>query len=139
MADGELEQNETLPTQSEDRRWAEEGLDNFGEYCFETDQLALKGNDDYQALLRTMVKLEVQRMIAIENMEKLEGLKNDALKNALQFVEKLQRGEDLGFPLPQIIPDVSFSILRIQSESCLTVVVYFSIFRFLISIGRNMV
>jgi len=106
MADGELEQNETLPTQSEDRRWAEEGLDNFGEYCFETDQLALKGNDDYQALLRTMVKLEVQRMIAIENMEKLEGLKNDALKNALQFVEKLQRGEDLGFPLPQIIPDV---------------------------------
>lgn len=32
--------------------WAEENLDSFGEYCFETDQLALKGNADYQALLR---------------------------------------------------------------------------------------
>jgi hypothetical protein len=32
--------------------WAGKNLDNFGEYCFETDQLALKGNSDYQALLR---------------------------------------------------------------------------------------
>jgi hypothetical protein len=34
-----------------DAGWAGK-LDNFGEYCFETDQLALKGNADYQVLLR---------------------------------------------------------------------------------------
>ena len=101
MADG---------TEPEDHQWAEKGLDNFGEYCFETDQLALKGNEDYQNLLKTLVKLEVQRMIAVQNLEKLEALKTEALKDPLQFVEKLQRGEDLGFPLPQIIPEVSFNI-----------------------------
>jgi len=97
MADG---------TQSEDHRWAEKELDNFGEYCFETDQLALKGNEDYQNLLKTLVKLEVQRMTAVQNMEKLEVLKAEALKDPLKFVEKLQRNEDLGFPPPQIISDV---------------------------------
>jgi len=111
MADG---------TQSEDHRWAEKELDNFGEYCFETDQLALKGNEDYQNLLKTLVKLEVQRMTAVQNMEKLEVLKAEALKDPLKFVEKLQRNEDLGFPPPQIISDVSFIILSIQLRSSST-------------------
>ena len=91
---------------SEDRRWAEKDLDSFGEYCFETDQLALKGNADYQALLKTLVILQGQRMIAVNNMEKLLSLKNEAVKQPLDFVEKLQRGEKLDFPEPQTIAEV---------------------------------
>ena len=91
---------------NEDQQWAEKDLDSFGEYCFETDQLALKGNADYQALIKSLVVLEGQRMIAIQNMEKLLVLKNEALKAPLNFVEKLQRGEQLNFPLPQTIAQV---------------------------------
>lgn len=86
--------------------WAEKNLDNFGEYCFETDQLALKGNTDYQLLLRTLVTLEGQRIIAVQNMEKLLPLKNEALESPLEFVEKLQRGEHMDFPVPQVIAEV---------------------------------
>lgn len=94
------------PESNEDNQWAEKDLDNFGEYCFETDQLALKGNADYQALLKTLVILEGQRAIAVQNMEKLLALKNDALKAPLEFVEKLQRGEPMDFPIPQKIAEV---------------------------------
>nr|CAH0101673.1 unnamed protein product [Daphnia galeata] len=88
-----------------DAGWAGK-LDNFGEYCFETDQLALKGNADYQVLLRTLVVLEGQRMIAVQNMEKLIPLKKEALESPLTFVEKLQRGEHLDFPVPQVITEI---------------------------------
>ena len=95
---------------SVDHRWAEKDLDSFGEYCFETDQLALKGNADYQALIKALVILEGQRMIAIQNMEKMSPLRNEALKAPLDFVEKLQRGEDFDFPLPQKVAEVSLFI-----------------------------
>lgn len=94
-------------TANEDAGLAERDLDNFGEYCFETDQLALKGNADYQALLRTLVVLEGQRMIAVQNLEKLVPLKKAALESPLEFVEKLQRGEKMDFPIPQVIAEVS--------------------------------
>jgi len=45
-------------------------------------------------------------MIAVSNMEKLIPLKNEALDNPLKFVEKLQRGENLDFPVPQTIAEV---------------------------------
>lgn len=99
-------QEEIIP--DDDSGWADKNLDSFGEYCFETDQLALKGNADYQALLRTLVVLEGQRMIAIQNMEKLIPLKKEALESPLEFIEKLQRGEHMDFPAPQIISEVSF-------------------------------
>ena len=55
-----------------------------------------------------MVILEGQRMIAVSNMEKLIPLKNEALDNPLKFVEKLQRGENLDFPVPQTIAEVCY-------------------------------
>lgn len=93
-------------TTNEEVGWAERELDSFGEYCFETDQLALKGNTDYQALLRTLVVLEGQRIIAVQNLEKLIPLKKEALENPLAFVEKLQKGEKIDFPTPQVIAEV---------------------------------
>lgn len=45
-------------------------------------------------------------MIAVQNMEKLVPLKNEALDNPLKFVEKLQRGEEFDFPIPQVVCEV---------------------------------
>lgn len=53
MAEGpEVKNDDVVIKEEHDVGWAGKNLDNFGEYCFETDQLALKGNSDYQALLR---------------------------------------------------------------------------------------
>ena len=100
-------------TNATEESWAVKNLDDFGEYCFETDQLSLKGNADYQALLKTLVVLEGQRIIAIQNMENLLALKNEALKSPLEFVEKLQRGEPMNFPIPQQIAEVFFLTIYI--------------------------
>jgi hypothetical protein len=35
------------------------------------------------------------------------------MKDPMEFVEKLQRGEDLGIPESQVIAEVSFSVTRI--------------------------
>ena len=44
----------------------DEGDDDIGEYYFESDHLALKGNEDYRTLLKTVAVLEAQRMKAIK-------------------------------------------------------------------------
>lgn len=130
MAEGMEGKNDDGLKDNENVGWAEENLDSFGEYCFETDQLALKGNADYQALLRfvtlvnffiwesyftfypysirTLAVLEGQRMIAVQNMEKIIPLKKEALESPLTFIEKLQRGENMDFPQPQVIAEVSY-------------------------------
>ncbi|KAK4021162.1 ZZ-type zinc finger-containing protein 3 isoform X1 [Daphnia magna] len=106
MAEGMEGKNDDGLKDNENVGWAEENLDSFGEYCFETDQLALKGNADYQALLRTLAVLEGQRMIAVQNMEKIIPLKKEALESPLTFIEKLQRGENMDFPQPQVIAEI---------------------------------
>ena len=45
-------------------------------YFFESDHLALKGNQDYQMLLRTVAILEAQRIKAIQDLDKLIGTIN---------------------------------------------------------------
>ena len=42
------------------------------------------------------------------------------MKDPMKFVEKLQIGEDLGIPEPQVIAEVSFSVTRMFG--CVTVV-----------------
>lgn len=37
-----------------------------GAFCFETDHLALKGNSDYNSLIRSLSILEVQRIKSIK-------------------------------------------------------------------------
>lgn len=40
-------------------------VDEIGEYYFESDPLALKGNPDYQLLMKTLVRLQAQRGKAV--------------------------------------------------------------------------
>jgi hypothetical protein len=51
-------------------------------YCFESDHVALKGNVDYQNLLRTMVMLEAQRAKGLQDLEKLHD-EQEKVKNEL--------------------------------------------------------
>uniref|UniRef100_T1JA06 ZZ-type zinc finger-containing protein 3 n=1 Tax=Strigamia maritima TaxID=126957 RepID=T1JA06_STRMM len=77
--------------------------DNIGEYYFETDHLALRGNEDYLALLKTIAVLEGQRTKAINDLDCLHRAQEKILANPIEFVEKLQRKEDLNLPNPQVL------------------------------------
>ena len=70
-------------------------------YYFESDHLALKGNQDYQMMLRLIALLEAQRIQAVKDLEKLHECQTEALADPILFVEKLQRGVDIGLPKPQ--------------------------------------
>lgn len=84
-----------------------EGSDNENEsYYFESDHLALKGNHDYQMMLRLITLLESQRIQAVKDLEKLHKCQEEALADPIQFVDKLQRGVDMGLPKPQKVPAV---------------------------------
>jgi hypothetical protein len=41
------------------------------------------------------------------------AIQEAALQDPMKFVEKLQRGEDLGIPEPQVIAEVSLNMIRI--------------------------
>ncbi|KAK7504394.1 hypothetical protein BaRGS_00004260 [Batillaria attramentaria] len=69
-------------------------------YCFESDHVALKGNPDYHALLRTICVLEAQRAKALEDLDLLHEAKEKILSDPVSYVDKLQRGADLGVKLP---------------------------------------
>ncbi|KAL4219665.1 hypothetical protein ACF0H5_022237 [Mactra antiquata] len=75
-------------------------------YYFESDHIALKHNHDYQLMLRTIAMLESQRIQAVKDLDKLYEQQQEALKDPIQFVDKLQRGIDLGLPKPQKIVDI---------------------------------
>ncbi|KAG8177003.1 hypothetical protein JTE90_006948 [Oedothorax gibbosus] len=80
-------------------------FDSIGEFCFESDELALRGNTDYKNLLEAIVVLEAQKMKAVKDLEKLETLKEEALGDPFAFVERMRK-KDLQFPTPQIIHPV---------------------------------
>ncbi|XP_046567444.1 LOW QUALITY PROTEIN: ZZ-type zinc finger-containing protein 3-like [Haliotis rubra] len=75
-------------------------------YMFESDRAALKGNSDYRELLKTITKLEAQRSQAIKDMEALQEAQEEALKDPIKFVEKLQQGVKFNFPQQQEIAQV---------------------------------
>lgn len=80
-------------------------------YYFESDHVALKENCDYRNLLHTIALLEAQRQKTAQDIETLYKAQDVAMAEPLQFVKKLQKGENLGFPLPQKIadlPDISW-------------------------------
>ena len=78
----------------------------LSEFTFETDHEALRNNPDYLALLKTFAILQAQKVQAVQDIDRLLEAKEEALKNPLQLVEKLQRGEDLGLPAKQDIADI---------------------------------
>jgi len=54
------------PSTSQNGEYQDEDLNNAGEFYFESDHLALKGNVDYLNLLKTIAILEGQRTKAIQ-------------------------------------------------------------------------
>ncbi|KAH6922839.1 hypothetical protein HPB50_019841 [Hyalomma asiaticum] len=89
-----------------------EDPDEIGEFFFESDHLALRGNSDYRNTLKTLAVLEAQRVQAIQDIEKLMEIREDALADPIRFVERLQKKEDLGIPLPQLVaslPNIDWS------------------------------
>ena len=79
-----------------------------GEFYFESDHLALKGNKDYTTLLKTIVILEAQRVQAIEDLDKLLSIRSKALKDPISFVAQIQNGELPELPGPQKIADIPY-------------------------------
>lgn len=78
-------------------------------YYFESDHLALKGNHDYQMMLRAIATLEAQRIQAVKDLDRLYEGQKEALADPIQFVERLQRGQNLKLPKPQKVihlPDI---------------------------------
>lgn len=80
---------------------AEESL-----FYFESDHLALRGNEDYSALLRTLVILESQRAQLVKQIEELNVQKNYYLKHHDEFLKKIRDGT-LENPPQIVIAEVS--------------------------------
>ncbi len=78
--------------------------DNNDVFYFESDHTALKGNLDYQNLLKTVTLLESQRSRAINDLDKLIRTEREALNKPINFVQKLQRKVDVGIPPRLAVP-----------------------------------
>ncbi|CAH2989871.1 unnamed protein product [Chilo suppressalis] len=82
-----------------------ENFESDGEFAFETDHLALRGNKDYCDLLKYIVKLEAQKINALKDIEELAEAQNKALEDPVKFVKNLQSG-NVNFPLRQSVADL---------------------------------
>jgi len=90
------------------------------EFYFETDFYLLKNNKDYQTLLKSLTVLEMQRCVAIENIEKLTVLKDDfSNKPSLALKKVLKR--DVTTSLKTVIihrlPDIDWSVYKTKDEN----------------------
>lgn len=81
-----------------------ENPESDGEFAFETDHLALRGNKDYCDLLKYIIKLEAQKVQALKGIEDLAEQQSKALENPLQFVQDLKAGNAI-FPPRQTVPE----------------------------------
>lgn len=97
---------------------SEETPDSDGEFAFETDHLAIRGNKDYSELLKYIAQLEAQKISALHDIEELCETKNKALEDPIQFVQDLQSG-NINFPPHQRIADlpvIDWSAYNIDTE-----------------------
>lgn len=78
----------------------------FNEFYFESDHLALRNNKDYLGLLKTVVTLEALRVKSLEDLDKLIGWRQKALKDPVSFASQLQSGCQLDLPGSRQIPDL---------------------------------
>ncbi|KAF6024988.1 hypothetical protein EB796_016701 [Bugula neritina] len=82
-------------------------LDTSYSFDLESDQLALKGNEDYHLVLSSIAKFEAIRSKALSDLDKLHDIKKVALTNPSEFVQKLQSDpKSLNIPSRPKIPDV---------------------------------
>ncbi|XP_058793111.1 ZZ-type zinc finger-containing protein 3 [Phymastichus coffea] len=84
----------------------EETIDPEDNFYFESDHLALKNNDDYRNMLKTIVILQAQRTQAIKDVDTLLMAKKEALKDPIGYVNKIQTGTLPEYPGPQVIAEI---------------------------------
>lgn len=77
------------------------------EFFFESDHLALRGNADYRAVLRTIVILEAQRIEATKHIDRIAEVQRDAMRDPEEFLKRLQSGQSLELPGRISIQEVS--------------------------------
>ncbi|CAG5041834.1 unnamed protein product [Parnassius apollo] len=75
------------------------------EFAFETDHLALRGNEDYCKLLKYIVRLEAIKMMALKDIENLSEAQKKAMEDPLQFVQDL-KDDKVKFPPRHKVPDL---------------------------------
>lgn len=80
-------------------------MEGNNEFAFETDHLALRGNDDYCKLLKYIVKLEAIKLKALKDIEDISEAQSQALEDPLQFVQDL-KADNVKFPPRQNVPDL---------------------------------
>lgn len=78
------------------------------DFYFESDHLALRGNEDYRIALRTIVILEAQRIEAGKHIERIGEMKRIALRDPEGFLTKLTSGIGLDIPGPINIQNVLY-------------------------------
>lgn len=99
--DFEMIMNSPYP---EDPKFSQPGDINEPLY-FESDHVALKGNEDYRQLLRTFVILQSQRKKALHDLDELHDLQRKALRDPANFVSELRSTKDR-FPRRQTIAEL---------------------------------
>ena len=89
-------------------------------FTFESDHEALRGNQDYARLLKTLAVLQAQKIQAVKDVDTLLNAREEALREPLKFVEKLQSGETFDFPAKIAvaeIPDIQWEKYRVNSPA----------------------
>lgn len=96
MEDGNINQNKTnedsIKNEVDDFADADTDDDVFH---FETEHLALRGNQSYTSLLRTIAMLQAQRIRVHQQIEELEKARNLYIENPCLLVEKLRNNEPI--------------------------------------------
>jgi len=90
-----------------------------GDFYFETDHEALRGNADYHTLLKTYAVLQAKKIQAVKDVEELLSAKEVALKNTQNFLSKFSQ-EFSKLPSKQTIPklpDIDWDKYKIPSVS----------------------
>lgn len=83
------------------------------EFYFESDHLALRGDPDYSAVLRTIAILQAQRIQATKDIDKIAEAERVALADPEEFIEKLAKGEPLNLPGPINVIEVINCLLSV--------------------------
>lgn len=80
-------------------------IESENEFQFETDHVALRGNEDYNKLLKYIITLEVQKIKAIKDIEQINECEKHAFNNPLEFADNIKNGQ-VDLPPREIISDV---------------------------------
>ncbi|XP_017070009.2 ZZ-type zinc finger-containing protein 3 [Drosophila eugracilis] len=73
----------------------DQSLEDEDVFHFETEHLALRGNQCYANLLRTMAVLQAQRIRVHQQIDELEATRNVYLDNPQLMLDKLQNNESI--------------------------------------------